>query len=283
MEASQPSRTAQGAAMYRAAHQLLDCPPVFADPLALTVVGSEAEAELRSGSEWRAASSTGLRAFIAARSRLAEDTLADALARGVGQYVLLGAGLDTFAYRASAQHPALKVFEIDHPATQAWKRQRLAEVRILAGTNVIYVPVNFESDTLLEGLKRAAFDFSQPAVFAWLGVTPYLSPETVMDTLRSIAHTMQPGSEIVFDYAQPQGNMTEDQRANFAAMAERVASLGEPFRSSFEPGPLARDVAGVGFSAVEDFDVEMLNARYFADREDGLKLRGRAHLMRARV
>jgi O-methyltransferase involved in polyketide biosynthesis len=94
---------------------------------------------------------------------------------------------------------------------------------------------------------------------------------------------MQPGSQIVFDYTQPLSNMTADQRANFAAMAERVASLGEPFRSAFEPGPLAREVAAAGFSAVDDFDVEALNARYFADREDGLKLRGRAHLMRARV
>ena len=105
--------------MYRAAHQLLDTPPVFADPLALAVVGSDAEAELRNGSEWHGMSSTGLRAFIAARSRLAEDTLAAAISRGVTQYVLLGAGLDTFAYRAGANYPALKVFEIDHPATQA--------------------------------------------------------------------------------------------------------------------------------------------------------------------
>jgi methyltransferase (TIGR00027 family) len=283
MDASQPSRTAQGAAMHRAAHQLLDAPPVFVDPLALAVVGSEAAMELRTGSEWQGASSTGLRAFIAARSRLAEDTLADAFTRGVEQYVLLGAGLDTFAYRASAAYPTLKVFEIDHPATQAWKRERLAEVHIAVLDNVTYVPVNFETDTLVDGLKRGGFDFSRPAVLAWLGVTPYLSPETVMDTLRTIAHTMQPGSQIVFDYTQPLSNMTADQRANFAAMAERVASLGEPFRSAFEPGPLAREVAAAGFSAVDDFDVEALNARYFADREDGLKLRGRAHLMRARV
>jgi len=101
--------------------------------------------------------------------------------------------------------------------------------------------------------------------------------------LHTVAHTMQRGSEIVFDYTQPLSNMTQDERANFSAMAERVASLGEPFRSSFEPGAFARDVAAAGFSVVEDFDVEMLNARYFADREDGLKLRGRAHLMRARV
>jgi len=269
--------------MHRAAHQLLDTPPVFADPLALAVVGSEAETELRTGSEWHGASSTGLRAFIAARSRLAEDTLADAITRGVGQYVLLGAGLDTFAYRSGAKYPGLKVFEIDHPATQAWKRERLAEVHIAVPKNVTYVPVDFETDTLVDGLKRAGFDFSGPAVFAWLGVTPYLSPATVMDMLHTVAHTMQRGSEIVFDYTQPLSNMTQDERANFSAMAERVASLGEPFRSSFEPGAFARDVAAAGFSAVEDFDVEMLNARYFADREDGLKLRGRAHLMRARV
>jgi methyltransferase (TIGR00027 family) len=283
MEASQPSQTAQGAAMHRAAHQLLDSPPVFADSLALAVIGSEAEAILRDGGDWRGISSNGLRAFIAVRSRFAEDTLAEAAARGITQYVLLGAGLDTFAYRMGTKRPELKIFEIDHPATQCWKRERLSEVRIAVPDNVVYAPVNFEVDTLVDGLKRAGFDFTQAAVFAWLGVTPYLSAETVMETLRTIGHTMREGSEVVFDYAEPPGNMTKDQRSAFAAMAERVAAAGEPFRSYFEPEALARDVAGVGFSHADDFDTDMLNARYFANRADGLMLRGRAHLVRARV
>jgi methyltransferase (TIGR00027 family) len=283
LEAFEPSRTAQGAAMHRAAHQLVDIPPVFFDPLALAVIGAEAETALRDGSDWHGLPSNALRAFIAVRSRLAEDTLAEAMARGVAQYVLLGAGLDTFAYRTEAKYPGLTVFEVDHPATQAWKRERLSEARIDVTANVVYAPVDFETETLVDGLMRASFNFSQPAVFAWLGVTPYLLPDTVIATLRAIAQRMQKGSEIVFDFAQPPTNLDGDQRASFTAMADRVAALGEPFRSFFEPELLARELTAVGFSSVEDFDSESLNARYFANRADGLKLRGRAYLMRARV
>jgi len=281
MEFLQPSRTAQGAALHRAAHQLLDIPPVFTDPLALTVIGREAEAELRANPDQPA--STGLRAFIAARSRLAEDALAEASARGVAQYVLLGAGLDTLAYRSGTDYPALKVFEIDHPATQQWKRARLSETDISVPDNVIFVPVDFEDDTLAAGLARAGFNFYRPAVLAWLGVTPYLSADTVHETLHYIAQAMCEDSQIVFDYAEPPDHMTAEQRASFTAMAERVASLGEPFRSFLEPKPLAREMAGMGFSAVEDFDSAALNALYFAGRADGLKLTGRGHLVRARV
>lgn len=280
MDALQPSRTAQGAAMHRAAHQLLDIPPVFADPLAVAVIGAEAAAMLREGS-WEGANGSGLRAFIAARSRLAEDTLKDALGRGVRQYVLLGAGLDTFAYRSGEE--GVRVFEIDHPATQAWKRARLAEAGIGIPGHVIFAPVDFETETLAEGLALAQFDFAKPAVFAWLGVTPYLSEETVLSTLHFIASNMQPESAIVFDYAEPRENHEPEQRESFNAMAERVAALGEPFLSFFEPARLAQALQTMGFSRAEDFDTETLNARYFEGRGDGLKLRGRGHLMIARI
>jgi methyltransferase (TIGR00027 family) len=284
MEALTPSRTAQGAAMHRAAHQMLDRPPLFVDPLAIRIIGPEAEGELRNGTDWHARDQAGgLRAFIAMRSRFAEDGLAAAVARGVRQYVLLGAGLDTFAYRAGDDFSGVTIFEIDHPATQAWKRARLEEFAIPIPSNVIYAPVNFESETLGEGLTRAGFDFSRPAFFAWLGVTPYLSREAVMDTLKFIATSTAAESEVVFDYTQPVEALDATQRANFQAMAERVAAAGEPFRSSFVPAELARDLYAWGFSIVEDFDAAALNPRYFANRADGLKLRGRAHVLKARV
>jgi methyltransferase (TIGR00027 family) len=196
---------------------------------------------------------------------------------------LLGAGLDTFAYRAGDGFSGVTIFEIDHPATQAWKRARLEELAIPIPSNVVYAPVNFESETLREGLARAGFNFSRPAFFAWLGVTPYLSRNAVMETLKFIASSMPEGSEIMFDYAQPVGALDTSQRANFEAMAERVAAAGEPFKSFFEPDTLVRDLRALGFSAVEDFDASALNPRYFANRIDGLKLRGRAHVLKARV
>ena len=279
MEHNQPSRTAQGAAMHRAAHQLVDHPPIFPDPLALRIVGPDAARELREGRDVRATSqSAGLRAFIATRSRFTEDCLSDAMARGLRQYVLLGAGLDTFAYRAARAH--LKVFEVDHPATQGWKRARLADVAIAVPDWVTYAPVDFERETLRDGLSRAGFDFAKPAMFAWLGVTPYLTREAVMGTLAFIA-SLAKESEVVFDYAAEGG--TVSQRLSFAALAARVAASGEPFRSQFKPKELFGAVKALGFSFVEDLDAAVLNARYFRDRDDGLSLRGRAHLMHARV
>ena len=283
MEENRPSRTAQGAAMHRAAHQFLDKPPIFADPLALKIIGREAETELLNRNDlYPEGRGVSLRALIAARSRLSEDTLVEAVAEGVRQYVLLGAGLDTFAYRAGRTFPGLKVFEVDHPATQGWKRERLAEAGITLPDMLTFAPVNFETETLANGLARAGFDAEAPAVFAWLGVVPYLTREAIDATLRFVA-SLPRGTAVVFDYGEPPDERDERSRAAHRAMAERVAASGEPFRSFFKPQDLKRDVAALGFSAVEDFDSAALNARYFADRMDGLKLRAGGHLFRARV
>ncbi|MGN6147342.1 MAG: class I SAM-dependent methyltransferase [Rhizomicrobium sp.] len=284
MEENQPSRTAQGAAMLRAAHQLLDNPPVFADPLALRIIGSEAETELRNHKDALQADRprTGLRAFIAARSRFSEDKLAEAVERGVRQYVLLGAGLDTFAYRAAKAFPGLSVFEVDHPATQGWKRQRLAETGIAVPDVLTYAPVNFETETLAHGLARAGFDVGKPAVFAWLGVVPYLTHDAIMATLRFIAG-LSKGTTVIFDYGEPASTRHDASRVAHEEMAARVAASGEPFRSFFVPEDIMRDVKTAGFSQVEDFDAHTLNAHYFRDRMDGLQLRGAGHLLRARV
>jgi len=284
MEANQPSRTAQGAAMLRAAHQLLDKPPVFVDPLALRIIGSEAESELRKFQDAPQTDRprTGLRAFIAARSRFGEDTLAEAVAEGVRQYVLLGAGLDTFAYRAAKSFPGLAVFEVDHPATQGWKRQRLTETGIAVPDMLTYAPVNFETETLADGLARGKFDASKPAMFAWLGVVPYLTHDAIMATLRFIAG-LPKGTTVIFDYGEPASTRHDASRAAHEEMAARVAANGEPFRSFFPPEDIIRDAKAAGFSDVEDFNSRTLNARYFDGRDDGLQLRGAGHLLRARV
>lgn len=270
----QASRTALGAAMHRAAHQLLDVPPIFADPLALRIIGPEAERALRSGDGAHAARS-GLRAFVAVRSRFAEDGLGEAHARGVRQAVLLGAGLDTRAYRSGL--PGLSVFEVDHPATQAWKRARLAAAGIAIPGSVVYVPVDFDHESLAAGLARTTFEAASPAFFTWLGVTPYLARESVMETLGFVAGLAR-GSEIVFDYVEATAGGSAHE-----ALAVRVASVGEPFRSAFAPAALDDHLLRLGLSAVEDLSAEALNARYCDGRTDGLRLLGRGHLLRARV
>lgn len=279
MEANQPSRTAQGAALHRAAHQLVDTPPVFADPLALRIVGAEAADELRKGRDHHAmAEIMPLRLFIATRSRFTEDTLAEAYAAGVRQYVILGAGLDTFAYERARPFAELSIFEIDHPATQGWKRARLKEASIAVPDSVTYAPVDFERDTLASGLARAGFDSARPTFFAWLGVTPYLTHDAIMGTLSFIA-SLKPGSGVVFDYAEK----PSVESAGFRAMAARVAAIGEPFRSLLDPAELAKSLNHLGFTRIEDFGGERLNARYFSGRADGARLAGRGHLMRAFV
>lgn len=279
MEVNQPSRTAQGAAMLRAAHQLVDTPPVFADPLALRIVGDEAAKELHAGHDHRAmAQIAPLRLFIATRSRFTEDSLAEAYASGVRQYVLLGAGLDTFAYERARAFEGLSIFEIDHPATQGWKRARLKEAGIAIPDTVTYAPVDFERDTLANGLARAGFDSTKPAFFAWLGVTPYLTHEAIMGTLTFIA-SLKPGSGVAFDYAEKPSAESE----GFRLLATRVAAAGEPFKSLLDPAELAASLKQLGFSRIEDFDRDTFNARYFQNRADGAKLMGSGHMMRAIV
>jgi methyltransferase (TIGR00027 family) len=198
----------------------------------------------------------------------------------VGQYLLLGAGLDTSAYRPG--RAGLTIFEVDHPATQAWKRGRLAEAGIAIPDSVAFVPVDFERQSLAGGLAAAGFDPARPAFVAWLGVTPYLSPDAVRETLRFVAGLSR-GSELVFDYVGSAQEGDASQRRAGRALAERVATVGEPFRSTFEPEALIADLGRQGFASVEDFGPEALNARYLAGRGDGLRLVGRGRLIRARV
>src|SRR5664279_3830518 len=169
MKHGTPSRTALRVALRRAAHQIHDSPLVFEDPVAIPILGATYADELRrTPVRDDRPFSIALRAFIVARSRYAEDNLRHALAKGIRQYVLLGAGLDTFAYRNP--YPELRVFEVDHPATQEWKRDLLQASGIPVPENLTYVPVNFEHESLDGELKAAGFDFRAPAYFAWLGV-----------------------------------------------------------------------------------------------------------------
>jgi methyltransferase (TIGR00027 family) len=289
MKEGQPSATAQRVAVRRAAHQLLDDPKIFDDPLALRIIGREGVAELQSDpyeqDQSRAEAtrlSLYLRAFVAARSRYAEDELALAVERGVRQYVILGAGLDTFAYRNPYPEGALRVFEVDHPATQIWKRARLKEVGVPLPRDLTFAPTDFEAQTLADGLRKAGYDPRLGAFFSWLGVAPYLTVDGVMATLRFIASAAK-GSAVVFDYAQSLSLLTPAQRLVIDAMANRLAAAGEPLRTFFDPAELMKDLRSMGFEHVEDIGPEELNARYFKDRTDGLRVGSVARMMNARV
>jgi methyltransferase (TIGR00027 family) len=281
---ARPSRTALRVAIRRAAHQLFDRPKVLDDPIALPIIGRRAAAKLeteRATGDNRIALS--IRAFMVARSRYAEDALAHAIARGAKQYVVLGAGLDTFAYRNPYDESELRVFEVDYPATQEWKRQQLEEARIAVPASVTYAPVDFERQTLQEGLEFVGFDSTQPTFFSWLGVTMYLSEDAVMSTFGFIS-TTPPQGGVAFDYAVPRSSLGLFGRIALDAVSRRVAAAGEPFRTFFVPLALAERLRGMGFTSVEDLGADEINARYFGDRPDKLRIRGRiGRLMSAQV
>jgi methyltransferase (TIGR00027 family) len=278
LAAGQPSATAQSTANLRAAHQLVDQPLIFDDPLALRIIGAQAEAAVR------ARAGTGrmaaFRPFVAVRSRYAEDELARAVQRGVRQYVVLGAGLDTFAYRSPYPGSRLRVFEVDHPATQTWKRDRLREAGIPEPASLTFAPVDFETQTLAEGLGQAGLKADEPVFFSMLGVVIYLTRDAAMETLKFVA-ARAPGTEIVFDYAVPPAALDERARARHEETARAVAARGEPWLTYFEPAALAADLRAIGFGQVEDLGTGELNERYFKGRPDGLRLSGIGRLMKA--
>ena len=215
--------------------------------------------------------SLGLRAFLVARSRYAEDCLARAYAGGVRQYCLLGAGLDTFGYRN--RYPGLRVFEVDHPATQRWKLSLLLENEIVVPETVVHVPVDFESQSLEEELAASGFRLKEAAVYAWLGVVPYLSLEAFRGTVRFLRRSPV-GSGVVLDYGQPREALPLLERLAHDSLASRVALAGEPFRLFFRPGEIRRELEG--FSGIEDLGGQEINARYFTERTDELRVRGAA-------
>jgi methyltransferase (TIGR00027 family) len=275
MQIGQPSRTAQRAAAHRALHQLIEQGRVFHDPLAVRILG-ESAGTLEAAA---APAQRGMRLFIAARSRFAETTVAAAAKRGVTQFVVLGAGLDTFAYRNP--HAGLCVFEVDHPATQAWKRQRLAEAGIATPQSLSFAPVDFERVSLAEGLEAAGFDGAAPAVFSWLGVVPYLTEQAIFATLGFIAGLAR-GSEVVFTYSDPPQSMSTEHAAAHERRADRVAALGEPWLTSFTPGTLHARLRALGFNEIEDLGPTEISILYFGARAGAPDRKG-GHLIRAQL
>jgi methyltransferase (TIGR00027 family) len=209
------------------------------------------------------------RGFMAARSRYAEDRLANAVATGVSQYVVLGAGLDTFAYRNPFH--ALRVFEVDFPATQVWKRSMLQDAVITLPSNLVFVALDFEHQTLAEGLAEGGLEMDKAAFFSWLGVVPYLTLAAFRATLSVVAQ-MPAGSGMSFDYAVAPETLSPIGRIAFDRLSERVAAAGEPFRLFFTPEDLETELRGAGFKRIEQVGSAELNDLYFKDRADGLQL-----------
>ena len=266
MQTGKASKTALRVAIRRAAHQLIDQPRILEDPIAVRLLGPGFARDMERAMHKVA---RDFRSFMAVRSRYVEDRMAEAVANGVTQYVVLGAGLDTFAYRNP--FPSLRVFEVDFPATQAWKQEMLQQAGIAIPENLTFVPLDFEHKALSTGLLEAGFNDRKAAFFGWLGVVPYLTLDAFRSTLSAIAK-LPSGSAVGFDYAVAPETLSAVGRTAFDALAGRVAAAGEPFQLFFTPEALASELGRAGFQRFEQVDSDDLNERYFKERADGLKL-----------
>jgi methyltransferase (TIGR00027 family) len=275
----EPSRSALTVASLRAVHQLLDEPLVLSDPVALPLLGACTEAALREDPfVLNDPMSRGLRGALVARSRFVEDELASCAAAGVRQYLVLGAGLDTFAYRNPYSDEGLRVFEVDHAGTQRWKQQLLAEAGIGVPPSLTFVSADFERDDLGSALQQAGFRADQASCISWMGVTMYLTVDAVAATLRTVAG-FAVGSRLCFDYRVPVTMLNPVERVINEVIGQRIAALGEPWLSTFDPTQLQRQLLELGFRSAESATPDDLNLRYFARRKDGLRTGGGVRIM----
>jgi len=281
MDPAKASATAAGVAVARGAHRSCDQPPwVLDDPFALQLAGPR-WAEIQSASE-AAFPETALRqsrASVVARSRYAEDRL---VSGGYRQYVILGAGLDSFAWRRADLIGWLRLFEVDHPASQAWKLDRIAELDLPVRDGHVFAPVDFETTPLCDGLTRAGLDWSQPAFFSWLGVIIYLTPEAITATLNTVSGCGT-GSEIVLSYDAPDAFLDDTAREMVKIEARQVAATGEPYTTRMSPAQAETLIESAGLEVIEHLAPQALYDRYFAERSDGLRPSTAERLIAART
>jgi methyltransferase (TIGR00027 family) len=282
MQQAQRSRTAEIPAIMRALHQTADGDPkILADPIAPRLLDPDDDRQ------WLAPMlnhpfAKQLRAGFVLRSRYAEDCLAEAAQRGIEQYLVLGAGLDTFAYRQPPWSRALRIFEVDHPVTQDWKLGRLRAANIEVPSNLTFVPIDFEKGSLADGLKVSSFAFSAPTFCSCLGVTQHLTTDAIDATLRFIL-SLPRSSEIVFSFVVPQEDLSGLESELVALAARRSAEVGERWLTRLRAGQFAAKLRALGFTRMAHLTPDETRERYFSDRRDGLKERLGEQLMRAVV
>src|SRR6202140_4530020 len=253
MKPNEPSRTALIIARQRAAHQVLDHGSILYDPFAMKIL-REDEKEVLQFANGHPLSSIG-RLFTTARSWIAEDALSRAVERGIRQIVILGAGLDTFALRNPHGARQIRICEVDHPATQAWKRQRLAEAQIALPPWLVLVPVDFERDDVGVGFQQ-----NSPAFFTWLGVVTYLTQDAIGRTLDYMSSIQN--SEVVFDYMEPPEAFSEGPRQLEKERTEQLEKIDERSVSRFEPAGIAAILRSHGFCAMEDINFQEIASRF---------------------
>jgi methyltransferase (TIGR00027 family) len=304
MNPSEASRTALATSLMRAVHSRADPAPLLDDVWGDRLIPDSIRSAFREGALARMDPDTRTKALAASpallldrvlranaayadvviRARYTEDALAAAVARGIGQYVIIGAGFDSFACRRPAYASNLNIFEVDHPATQALKRKRLLECNVADSGFLHFIAADLAAEQLQTVLARSPFDSNQPAFFSWLGVTMYLTREANMATLRAISSCAPSGSELVFTYLdQAVFGAGYSGAESFRDLKNSVSSAGEAFVSGFDPGALGEELLGVDFQLLEDLNGDQMVARYDPSGANGLHSNVAAHIAHARV
>lgn len=289
MKEGQSSRTAEAAAALRANHFKNTVSPVFSDPYAFELTSRSWKKLLSSPLLVKLMNSAVLNRTlglltgqVVGRSRYAEDLLDQAIQSNIQQYVLVGAGLDSFVLRESHHYPTLKIFEVDHPDTQATKQTKLKKLGEIPAT-VEFVAINFEKESISEALTRSLYERSAPAFFSWLGTTHYLNPQTTLQTLKSIAEFAANASEVVLDYSTDFQELTGIERIGSMGVAQFTHFLKEPLLGQFKPTDLHRAVEQMGFEVVEDLSGEAITERYFSARVDEIRHTSATRLLHLRL
>ncbi len=290
MKAKQRSRTAESVAACRAWHLIHEAPIIFRDPLAIQLVPRTTRMMIKSRLLFRLLSGTKkyaylcrLRAQLLGRARFAEEQLEKAIKTGINQYALLGAGLDSFALRRNDLISTLKVYELDHPASQTAKRSLLAKLNIDLPKNLEFIAIDFEKESIPDALTRSSYSNERPVYCSWLGVTPYLTHEAIFNTLQSIATSSKAGSEIVFDYGIPK-ELIDPLDIPIKDWVERsVARQGEPQITTLDPRTLQQNFHDLGFELIENLSPTEMTKRYFAGGKDGLRPISSSYLAHFRI
>jgi len=269
------SQTAMGTAYLRAAHQLLDSPPlILADDIAGKIIDKDIAKQITASPErFQTIERRELRSHVVLRSRYAEDRLFDSLNRGIEQYIILGAGFDTFAYRQPDWARTLNIFEIDQLETQKEKLLRLRKAGLIIPANTRHISIDFEEESLFDGLNKSQISFEKPTFFCWLGVAMYLTKRSVDNVLRTITKFPK-GSEIVFTFSQPRGTY-------LSSFINRVSKIGEPWKSYFTVEDLKERLMEMGFTKVEFLAIKDATERYYRQRPNDLPLPKRINIVSA--
>jgi len=273
MESNKRSRTAELTAMLRALHFLHgERPLILEDPIAIELLDSDLREYCLGSSTQNDLAVSGGAAVVLGRARLTEDKLAEAVRAGIDQYVVLGAGGDSFAFRRPDLMEVVRVYEIDQPATQDWKRECLNRSGRQIPASLEFVPADLEHETVLDALGRSSFRNERPAFLSWLGTIMYLTPEAVFRTLSSLAENLAPGSEIVFDYRVQIEFVDPAEVESVLAGDKGTAAMGEPKRSFFNPHTFTEEIESKArFEMLENLSPGELTDRYFTGRSDGMR------------